>query len=178
MNCILHVLLESTYLKSTFVFLCSTPGAYRPPSPGPITPFPTAFTTPIPTQQQYKQNEYDEAPDFADVDDFFERQSVHDLEDILENYSVVLSYTGSRFYGTIINSTASLDDLFPPNYHAFWDQSFNGSRTFIISDTTLSSTPVGVDFFEMRRRVNNMLNPNVQFSYGPHGALIPLMDYE
>jgi len=134
--------------------------------------------TPIPTKQQYKQNEYDEAPDFSDVDDFFERQSVHDLEDILEDYSVVLSYTGSRFYGTIINSTASLDDLFPPNYHAFWDNSFNLSRTFIISDTTLSSTPVGVDFFEMRRRVNNMLNPNVQFSYGPYGALIPLMDYE
>ena len=133
-----------------------------------------APTTP-PTEPKplFSQNEYDEAPDFADVDDFFERKSLHDLEDIMEDYSVVLSYTGSRFYGTIIEAGASLDELFPKDYHAFWDQSFNIDRTFIISDRTFSSTPVGTDFFEMRRRINNsILNPNVQFSYGPYGAMV------
>ena len=126
----------------------------------------------------YAENEYDTAPDFADVDDFFERQPLHDLEQILEDYSVVLTFTGSRFYGTIIKSNASLDELFPDNYHAFWDQSFNVNRTFIISDTTFGSSPVGVDFYEMRRRINEFLNPDIHFSYGPYGAMIPLMDYE
>lgn len=123
------------------------------------------------------QNEYDTAPDFATFDDFFERKSLHNLEDILEDYSVVLSYTGSRFYGTIIRADASLDELYSKDYHAFWDQSFKIDRTFIISDTTFSSTPVGVDWFEMRRRINSLLNPNVDFSYGPYGALIPVMNY-
>jgi len=30
----------------------------------------------------------------------------------------------------------------------------------------------------MRRRINTFLNPNVQFSYSPFGAMIPLMSYE
>jgi hypothetical protein len=136
---------------------------FMPPPPPPIT---------------FAENEYDTAPDFADVDDFFERQPLHDLEEILEDYSVVLTFTGSRFYGTIIHSNASLDELFPDNYHAFWDQSFNVNRTFIISDTTFGSSPVGVDFYEMRRRINELLNPDIHFSYGPYGAMIPLMDYE
>ena len=134
-----------------------------PPPPEPIT---------------FAENEYDTAPDFADVDDFFERQPLHDLEEILEDYSVVLTFTGSRFYGTIIKSNASLDELFPDNYHAFWDQSFNVNRTFVISDTTFGSSTVGVDFYEMRRRINELLNADIHFSYGPYGAMIPLMDYE
>ena len=144
---------------------------------------PTAFEEgdafpPPPPPITFAENEYDTAPDFADVDDFFERQPLHDLEEILEDYSVVLTFTGSRFYGTIIHSNESLDELFPDNYHAFWDQSFNVNRTFIISDTTFGSSPVGVDFYEMRRRINELLNPDIHFSYGPYGAMIPLMDYE
>jgi len=62
---------------------------------------------------------------------------------------------------------------------AFWDESFNINRTFIISDISYTaSAPVGVDWFEMRRRVDSsLLNPNVEFSYGPYGAMIPMMDY-
>ena len=144
------------------------------------TPSPTSAPTlpPAPAPITFAENEYDTAPDFADVDDFFERQPLHDLEEILEDYSVVLTFTGSRFYGTIIHSNASLDELFPDNYHAFWDQSFNLNRTFIISDTTFGSSPVGVDFYEMRRRINELLSPDIHFSYGPYGAMIPLMDYE
>ena len=143
------------------------------PSPWAATPFPTE---PSVFEPLYIQNEYDEAPDFADFDDFFESPALHDLDYILEDYSVVISYSGSRFYGTIVESDASIESLFPQDYHAFWSQSFDVDRTFIISDTTFSSTPVGVDFFEMRRRVVNALN--VEFSYGPYGALIPLMGYE
>jgi len=136
--------------------------------------FPTAAPNPV-----HSQNEYDAAPDFADWDDFFESPSLHDgLAEILNDYKVVIAYTGSRFYGTITDSNATLDELFPPDYHAFWSESFDVDRTFIISDATSTSSPVGVDFFEMRRRFNTLLNPNVQFSYGPYGALIPLMEYQ
>jgi len=132
-----------------------------------------------PTPPLHTQIDYDTAPDFADWDDFFERQYLHEgMEDLMEDYSVILSYSGSRFYGTIVESNLPLGDLFPLDYHAFWSQSFNVDRTFIISDTTYADTPVGVDFFEMRRRINSFLNPNVRFSYGPFGALIPLMEYQ
>lgn len=100
------------------------------------------------------------------------------LTKILEDYSVIISYSGSRFYGTIIEPDANLDTLFSPDYHAFWSNSFNVDRTFIISDETYGSSPIGTDFFEMRRRVDSMRNPNVQYSYGPYGALIPVMNYK
>ena len=35
-----------------------------------------------------------------------------------------------------------------------------------------------IDFFEMRRRVSSDRNDNIEFSYGPYGALIPNMAYE
>ena len=35
-----------------------------------------------------------------------------------------------------------------------------------------------IDFFEMRRRVPSNKNENVEFAYGPYGALIPNMAYE
>ena len=134
----------------------------------------------LPTEPKHSQNEYDTAPDFADLDDFFERKPFHDLEDILEDYSVIISYSGSRYYGTIVESNATLGDLFPRDYHAFWSQSFDVNRTFIISQTTFSGSPepVGIDFFEMRRRIDTVLNQNVNFSYGPYGARIPLMSYQ
>ena len=103
---------------------------------------------------------------------------MHDLKDILEDYAVAISYAGSRFYGTIIQPNETIEDLFPADYHSFWSQSFDVNRTFIISDTTLDGSPVGLDFFEMRRRVNNLRSGQVQFGYGPYGALIPLMNYE
>jgi len=128
----------------------------------------------------YTPNNYETAPDFADWDDFFESKALHaGLEELLKDYSVIITYTGSRFYGTIVEPDATFGELFPPDYHAFWSQSFDINRTFIISDTTVSAnSPVGIDFFEMRRRINTLLNPNVHFSYSPFGALIPLMNYE
>jgi len=142
------------------------------------TETPSETPTESPTKALHRQNDYDTAPDFADWDDFFESPDSHDLVGVLEDYSVVISFSGSRFFGEIIGSNESLDDVFHSDYHAFWTQAFDVNRTFIISDTTFTSTPVGVDFFEMRRRINSMLDPNIMFSYGPFGALIPLMDYQ
>lgn len=127
---------------------------------------------PPPTQLLHSENEYDNAPDFADWDDFFESVGLHnDLADVLEDYSVIISYSGSRFYGTIFRTGATFESLFPQDHHAFWSNSFDVNRTFIISGTTLSSNPIGVDFFEMRRRIE-------KYEYGPFGALIPLMNYQ
>jgi len=126
----------------------------------------------------HRQNDYDTAPDFADWDDFFESPDSHDLVGVLEDYSVVISFSGSRFFGEIIGSNESLDDVFHSDYHAFWTQAFKVNRTFIISEKTFTGTPISVDFFEMRRRIGKNFNADVRFSYGPFGALIPLMDYQ
>jgi hypothetical protein len=55
---------------------------------------------------------------------------------------------------------------------AFWNNAFNVNRTFVISDETDDGTPVGIDFFEMRRRVPSDLNENVNFQYGPYGKCL------
>jgi hypothetical protein len=52
---------------------------------------------------------------------------------------------------------------------AFWNNAFDVNRTFVISDETDGGTPIGIDFFEMRRRVPSDLNENVRFQYGPYG---------
>jgi hypothetical protein len=91
----------------------------------------------------------------------------------------------------LLRSYYFVGDLFPPgllyekidgeDHHAFWDRAFTepgevDNHTFLISDpTTTQLTPVGVDFYEMRRK-------NVQlgfkYDYGPFGVLIPLVDYK
>lgn len=128
----------------------------------------------------HTQIEYGTAPDFADWDDFFESPSLHNgLGEVLEDFKVILSHAGSRFYATIAKANATLNgvgEIFDRDYHAFWSEAYDVNRTFIISDTTFASSPVGVDFFEMRRRVDHMQN-DVQFTYGPFGVLIPLMKY-
>ena len=35
----------------------------------------------------------------------------------MQNYSVVMSFTGSRFYATIVEPDATFADLFPVDYH-------------------------------------------------------------
>ncbi len=94
---------------------------------------------PVHQENQYEEN----VPDFADWDDFFEMPELHDLTDFMEKYAVILAFTGSRYYGTMISPDSEFDDLFPEDYHAFWDDSFSLKRTFIISDTTFASSPAG-----------------------------------
>eukprot|EP00804_Cyclotella_cryptica_P028546 CCRYP_014805-RA/>CCRYP_014805-RA protein AED:0.07 eAED:0.07 QI:185/0.75/0.88/1/1/0.88/9/2294/790 len=79
-----------------------------------------AFASPTdaPTKPWYIANEYElDVEDFAEHDDFFESKPLHDLDDIMQNYSVVLSFTGSRFYATIVEPDATFNDIFPQDYH-------------------------------------------------------------
>jgi len=118
--------------------------------------------------------------DFADWDDFFGSSSVHDgLDDLLEEgYSIIMSFTGNRWYATMIPLNQTIANWFHYDYHAFWATALSEDRTFIISDITLASYPVAVDWFEMRRRVNYKLRKDVDFAYGPIGVLVPLIEYE
>ena len=94
-------------------------GGFYDPMPGPPPPEEDFIDDYYlqPDEPIHSQNEYDTAPDFADWDDFFESPGLHDLNNILKNYSVVISYSGSRFYGTIVDPNISLDELFPQDYH-------------------------------------------------------------
>ena len=65
-------------------------------------------------------------------------------------------------------------------YHAFWDYSFTGlgsigQYTLLVSAPTHTGSPVGVDFYEMRRR---NIESGITYDYGPYGVLIPLVEYE
>ena len=78
---------------------------------------------------------------------------------------------GQRYY---------TESKYEEDYHAFWDNVFSSlgeadNSTLLISAATSALTPVGVDFFEMRRR-NAPLSSG--FSYGPAGILIPLVGYD
>ena len=114
------------------------------------------------------------------TDDFFQYNNEStSFQELMKNYTFVLRYTGLRWYG----------DLLPPGkrfytktsqeeYHAFWDNAFskigeNDNSTVLISAPNFGLTPVGVDFYEMRRRSI----PGQSFDYGPYGILVPLMDY-
>merc|ERR1719491_712859 len=98
----------------------SSSATYLPTNP--LANQPTNKIPSVPPTTVHSQTEYDRNKDFADWDDFFESPDLHDLRDIIEDYSIIISYAGSRFYGTIIQSNETVDDVFPPDYHAFWSQ--------------------------------------------------------
>ena len=68
-------------------------------------------------------------------------------------------------------------------YHAFWDNALSGvgvedNSTFVISGPTDGISPVGVDFYEMRRR-NIVFDDDVnEYDYDPLGILVALVPYE
>lgn len=71
------------------------------------------------------------------------------------------------------------------NYHAFWDNVFSSfgaedNSTFLISEPTSGGSPVGISFFEMRRRngITDEGRSISQNSYDPFGVLIPLVGFE
>lgn len=90
---------------------------------------------------------------------------------------MVIAYAGSRWYGTIIDSGEDVEKMYSRDFHSFWDGGYNLDRTFVISDSSYDGSPVGVDFYEMRRR-SNRPNAGADFAYGPFGALIPVMQYK
>jgi len=123
-----------------------------------------------------------------DDDDFFD---IHLREEafvnLMKNYTFVLSYTGQRWYGQIkpwIPFDSNIVDRFKEEeYHAFWAKTFTGLKkddnaTLIISEPTTSETPVGVDFFELRRRNSVFAEGEYDYDYGPFGVMIPLVGYQ
>eukprot|EP00984_Skeletonema_dohrnii_P010533 scaffold4109_cov101-Skeletonema_dohrnii-CCMP3373.AAC.2 len=128
----------------------------------------------------HKHNE----PDQYDDDDFFEinNQSVA-FQTLMKNYTFLLRYTGSRWYGQIIDPNLSSNSFKEEEYHAFWMNSFSGTgqednSTLIISEATTMAHPAGVDFFEMRRR-NKVFEGGVfDYDYSQYGVLIPLVAHD
>lgn len=123
-----------------------------------------------------------------DDDDFFD---IHLREEafvnLMKNYTFVLGYTGQRWYGQIKPwiplGDQSSDRFKEEEYHAFWAKTFTGlekddNATLIISDPTSSETPVGVDFYELRRRNSVFAEGEYDYDYGPFGVLVPLVGYE
>jgi len=88
--------------------------------------------------------------------------------DVFNNDKVALIYSGSRWLGTVKPGAANLTTeevrLLREDYHAFWNEAYKYD-TVTISDPTMGSSPVGVDFYLIGER-----GP----SYGPLGVLYPL----
>ena len=124
-------------------------------------------------------------PDGYEDDDFFEiaNQTVA-FQQLMKNYTFVLRYTGSRWYGQIVDPNLSSMSFKEEEYHAFWMNSFSGvgqedNATLIVSEkTTDTAYPAGIDFFEMRRR-NKIFEGGIHdYDYGPFGVLLPLVALE
>eukprot|EP00577_Skeletonema_sp_RCC1716_P005244 CAMPEP_0113387154 /NCGR_PEP_ID=MMETSP0013_2-20120614/8386_1 /TAXON_ID=2843 ORGANISM="Skeletonema costatum, Strain 1716" /NCGR_SAMPLE_ID=MMETSP0013_2 /ASSEMBLY_ACC=CAM_ASM_000158 /LENGTH=769 /DNA_ID=CAMNT_0000270033 /DNA_START=12 /DNA_END=2318 /DNA_ORIENTATION=+ /assembly_acc=CAM_ASM_000158 len=95
---------------------------------------------------------------FFEDDDFFE---IHldkpKFKELMTNYTFVLKYTGRRWYGQIKPPGVTASGFKEAEFHGFWSRTFSGvgvddNSTVIISGPTAAGSPVGVDFYEMRRR--------------------------
>mmetsp|Transcript_16833 Transcript_16833/g.27649 ORF Transcript_16833/g.27649 Transcript_16833/m.27649 type:complete len:517 (+) Transcript_16833:850-2400(+) len=123
-------------------------------------------------------------PDGYDDDDFFEiANQTLAFQQLMKNYTFLLRYTGSRWYGQIINPDLSSKSFEEEEYHAFWQNSFSGmgqedNSTLIISEATNTAKPAGVDFFEMRRRNKVFEGGIYDYDYSPYGVLLPLVTLE
>jgi hypothetical protein len=121
-------------------------------------------------------------PDDYSDDDFFEIMNEKvAFQELMKNYTFVLRYTGSRWYGQIIDPNLSASSFKEEEFHAFWMNTFSGTgqednSTLIISDATDSASPAGVDFFEMRRRNKAFEGGIFDYDYGPYGVMIPLVE--
>jgi hypothetical protein len=120
--------------------------------------------------------------DMSDDDFFYLNNASTQFQRLMTNYTFVLKYSGLRWYGSLLppGKLYYTESLFATDYHAFWDEAFSGvgepdNSTFLISaPNTDDLTPVGVDFYEMRRR--NI--PSSGFSYGSMGIVLPLIKYK
>lgn len=124
-------------------------------------------------------------PDFFTDDDFFEvNNETSEFQQLLRNYTFVLWFTGIRWYGQIVQPGLTAETFKEEEYHAFWNNAFSGlgdqdNRTLIISAPTAGlGSPVGVDFYEMRRRNIEFEDGIYDYDYSPFGVLIPLVEYE
>mmetsp|Transcript_22209 Transcript_22209/g.45394 ORF Transcript_22209/g.45394 Transcript_22209/m.45394 type:complete len:708 (+) Transcript_22209:228-2351(+) len=122
-------------------------------------------------------------PDYFLDDDFFETNNRSTaFQKLLENYTFVLRFTGRRWYGQISQPGLTSVSFEEEEFHGFWNQIFSGTgqqdnSTLIISDPSLGGSPVGLDFFEMRRRNDIFEGGTYDYDYDPFGVLIPLIPY-
>ena len=88
------------------------------------------------------------SPDDYSDDDFFEINNKSTaFQKLMTNYTFLLRYTGSRWYGQILNPNLSGESFKEEEYHAFWMNSFSGlgqqdNQTLIISELTSKVSPV------------------------------------
>ena len=88
------------------------------------------------------------------------------LTAINEDDIVLLEFTGSRWVGIKIKQGITMLDneellLRELDFHAFWQHAFD-NETIIISDPTMGSDPLEVDFYRIGERVEGS---------GPFGVL-------
>ncbi|KAL9187447.1 hypothetical protein ACHAXT_001550 [Thalassiosira profunda] len=120
---------------------------------------------------------------FSD-DDFFEiHTEMEPFQQLLTNYTFVLRYTGRRWLGQIAPNGVHDVGFNEEEYHAYWDNTFSGlgvddNATVIISAPTSHASPVGVDFYEMRRRNKEFEDGAFDYDYSPFGVLIPSIGAE
>lgn len=101
-----------------------------------------------------------------------------EVQERLNNYNFALLYFGNRWHGMMVKPDFTSKMLGGNEMnHAFWSKSTQANPALIISAPTTGGHPVGVDFYEMRRRSADVMAPNV-YDYGPFGVLIPLVEYE
>ena len=54
----------------------------------------------------------------------------------------------------------------------------DNSTLIISAPSSDSGSPVGIDFYEMRRRNVAFEGGSFDYQYGPFGVLLPLVEYE
>ena len=135
--------------------------------------------TGVPTSL-YRLGYTDAGDDGRFTDDFFQYNNEStSFQELMKNYTFVLRYTGLRWYGDLLPPGQRFyTKTTPEEYHAFWDNAFskigeNDNSTMLISGPSLGLNPIGVDFYEMRRRSVR----GKSYDYGPYGILVPLMDF-
>jgi hypothetical protein len=139
--------------------------------------YPPNGTETLPLHQHYNEQ-------FFEDDDFFEiNNQTEDFQKLMNNYTFALSFTGRRWYGKLLSPDRYSGNFKEEEYHAFWDNAFSGlgdqdNSTLLISAPTTKGSPVGVDFYEMRRRNVALESGIYDYDYSPFGVLIPLVEYE
>lgn len=139
--------------------------------------YPRNGTEALPQHQHYNEQ-------FFEDDDFFEiNNQTEDFQKLMNNYTFALSFTGRRWYGKLLAPDRYSGNFKEEEYHAFWDNAFSGlgdqdNSTLLISAPTTKGSPVGVDFYEMRRRNVAFETGIHDYDYSPFGVLIPLVEYE
>jgi len=117
-----------------------------------------------------------------DTDDYFfeMKNKSAEFQELLENYTFVLRYTGQQWYGQMHLPDLTAESFREEDYHEFWD-SFDGGpgsrddRTVIISESDVGGSPVGIDFYEVRRR--NVADGIKKTDISQYWVVVPLVNY-